>query len=339
MSVKNKCAARIAEFEDMQYFADGRHRFYFETRCNRACRENMNVCLDCSRKNPDSRTQYSRTFDHGLVTEPVPDKSDIYGGKRYLNNAKKWGEPGADVIREAERKKELSVQEKQITVPNITAAEEYKVMTHISGEIAAVKPHTVVMPRKAKDPIKTGIIPIATASETNTSVLEQAVIAAEPVEKKVRKRPQVAAKKVEVAAVIAEQKEEKKESLKEEVKEEPKEKVKPKATVPRKKKTETPYTALAKVAAAKNPLSALNKQEVCIPTHIEKTLETVDTDGYEIEYVKLTKFEHDGVKYFRDMKKQKLYERVKDTSVGKYVGRYDSYSDSIIEDVPDSDSD
>jgi hypothetical protein len=401
-----KCSARIAEFEDLQYFRDGKHRFYFETRCNRVCHDNMNVCLDCSRKNPESRTQYSRTFNHGLVTEPIPDKSDIYGGKRYVDNAKKWGPPGGDVLREAERKRALSNGTNVVTMntnavtmntnavtmnTNVIAAAEYKVIVPISEETAAVNPHTVIMPKKAKEP----------TIALDATTLEQSAIAVEQVEKKVRKRPQASeatkaavilalakkaaeelevvevVKKVEerveeqeqkvsvvkvvekVAAIkvseVVEKKVEKIEPKEKEPKEkepkekepkekepkekEPKEKEKEKKPrAPRKKKIETPYTALSKAAAAKNPLGAINKQEVCIPTHIEKTLETVDTDGYEIEYVRLTKFEHNGIKYFRDMKKQKLYERVKDTSVGKYVGRYDSYSDSIIEDVPDSDS-
>ena len=360
------CKARIVQFSDIQYFGDGKHRFYFESRCNRVC--NDTTCADCSTKNPSSRTQYSRTFNHGLITEPIPEESHIYGGKRYLDNVKKWGEPDPHIIKEAERRRAL-IYEKQSEATSSIAAEEYKVMSRISSETAAIPVED--MPKKASKMS----IPLI-----DTIPLE--IISVDKAEKKVRKRPQVsaavtnaiiaanAAAAAAAAALSTAVEEKQEDSLVEEKQEDilveekqedilveekqedsfgdfcekskkskkPEKPKKPRA--PRKsratKKAETPYETLAKSALAN---SSPSTKEVCIPTHIEKTLDVYDADGYEIEYVRLTKFEHEGVKYFRDMKKQKLYQRVKDSSVGKYVGRYDSYSDSVIEDVPDSDAD
>jgi hypothetical protein len=261
---------------------------------------------------------------------------------------KKWGEPDPYIIKEAERRRAL-IYEKQSEATSSIAAEEYKVMSRISSETAAIPVED--MPKKASKMS----IPLI-----DTIPLE--IISVDKAEKKVRKRPQVsaavtnaiiAANAAAAAAALSTAVEEKQEdSLVEEKQEDsfgdfcekskkskkPEKPKKPRA--PRKsratKKAETPYETLAKSALAN---SSPSTKEVCIPTHIEKTLDVYDADGYEIEYVRLTKFEHEGVKYFRDMKKQKLYQRVKDSSVGKYVGRYDSYSDSVIEDVPDSDAD
>jgi len=326
------CKARIAQFCDIQYFGDGKHRFYFESRCNRECPDEL--CVDCSKKNPSSRTQYSRTFNHGLITEPIPDMSHIYGGKRYLEYVKKWGEPDTLIIQEAERRRDL-LYEKQSKAATTIAAEEYKVMSRISSETAAIPVED--MPKKAS---KTSVLIVDTVPLETIYVNKS--------EKKVRKRPQVSAATTnaiiaattKAAAALSTTStimmvEEKSTDSFENFSEKPKKPSAPKKTrAP--KKLETPYETLAKSALAK---SSPSTKEVCIPTHIEKTLDVYDADGYEIEYVRLTKFEHEGVKYFRDMKKQKLYQRVKDSSVGKYVGRYDSYSDSVIEDVPDSDAD
>jgi hypothetical protein len=79
------------------------------------------------------------------------------------------------------------------------------------------------------------------------------------------------------------------------------------------------------------------QRELTVPTHMERTLEEFDVDGYEIQYVRLTVFEHDGTIYFRDSIKNKLYKRFKETSVGSYVGRYDIRTDTVVTDVPDSD--
>jgi len=77
-------------------------------------------------------------------------------------------------------------------------------------------------------------------------------------------------------------------------------------------------------------------KEVVLPTHQEREQEEVDTEGFEVEVVRVTVFELNGVTYFRDSKKEKLYKRIKEKSVGGYVGRYDARTGTIFE-VPDSD--
>lgn len=102
-----------------------------------------------------------------------------------------------------------------------------------------------------------------------------------------------------------------------------------KVTNSRKKVETTPYSSLV------NKPSLVYK-EVSLPTHIETKLEDIDVDGFTIEYIQLSQFEHDGSTYFRDSKKNKLYKKIKD-KIGPYVGRYNSESDSINTDIPDSD--
>ena len=79
-------------------------------------------------------------------------------------------------------------------------------------------------------------------------------------------------------------------------------------------------------------------KEVVLPTHMESTIEEFDTDGFEIEYVRLSTFEHESQTYFRDSKKNKLYKKIKEKTIGSYVGRYDPDMNMIHMDVPDSDS-
>ena len=105
----------------------------------------------------------------------------------------------------------------------------------------------------------------------------------------------------------------------------------PKKKGGRPKKAEpTPYSSLVNV-------SPRICKEVTLPTHIEKTLEEFATDGYAIEYVKLSSFDVGQTTYFRDSIKNKLYKKHKENRIGDYVGRYDSHTDSIRTDIPDSD--
>ena len=110
----------------------------------------------------------------------------------------------------------------------------------------------------------------------------------------------------------------------------------------RKTKKEEPKPKMAKPKVAKPKVSpkqtsdAFNHKEVAIPTHMEKTMEEFDTEGFEFEYISLVPFEVNETNYFRDRKKDKLYKNTKG-SIGHYVGRWDPDMESIHTEVPDSD--
>jgi hypothetical protein len=86
-----------------------------------------------------------------------------------------------------------------------------------------------------------------------------------------------------------------------------------------------------------NNTQQLVHKEVVLPTHIETNLEEFDTDGFEIEYVKLEVFEANGTTYFRERTKNKLYRKIKDKGIGGYIGRWNPDTESIVTDIPDSD--
>jgi len=98
-----QCTARIATAKSVHYFGDGRHRYYLEFRCDHLCKSNTVLCTNCEKKNPNTRTQDTRTFDHGTVFEPIPDQSHIYGGPWYNAHVTKWGTPSAEQIQVAEQ--------------------------------------------------------------------------------------------------------------------------------------------------------------------------------------------------------------------------------------------
>jgi hypothetical protein len=91
-----------------------------------------------------------------------------------------------------------------------------------------------------------------------------------------------------------------------------------------------PYSSLVQHA------NTLVYKEVSLPTHLEKTVEEVDTEDGEVEYVTLQPFQLHGASYFRDPKKNKLYKNVKQ-KIGEYIGRYDPNKEIIHTDLPDSD--
>jgi len=79
-------------------------------------------------------------------------------------------------------------------------------------------------------------------------------------------------------------------------------------------------------------------KEVTLPTHQEMDMEEYSAEGFHIQYVSISVFTHDGVTYFRDKRKNKLYQYGGPRRVGAYVGRYHPGRDEIFTDLPDSDA-
>jgi hypothetical protein len=260
------CLSRVTDERYARRFGDGEHKFYFEIRCNQPCVQGQDICKKCVKIYPECKNQFCRYFPHGKVTEPIPDRSHIFGGKWYLEHLTEWGEPSQEMVQFAQQHQEAARQGCEVP----SKEDKPSMMQE--------------MPRKQK------------------------VVLEEPLEKPKRSRKiKMAASPVETPVETPE--------------------VKPKKKAAPKKKEVIPVPIA----------STLVHKEVVIPTHKEDTLDEVDTEGYDIEYVKLSLFELDKVTYFRDSKKNKIYKRIKDTQIGGYIGRFDPDTESIDTDIPDSD--
>jgi hypothetical protein len=267
----------------------------------------MDTCAKCSEKSPSTILQHSRKFNHGNINEPIPDNSHIYGGKWYYNALKKWGPPPSEII-------EFAIQY-QKEARNGFVVEETKndeliidEKQSIAQEMPRAKKTEVQTSDETPPPVKRGrkpkVAPVEpsdniTPTETKTPV------------KRTRK-PKVAPETTSEPAITPP--------------------VEPKKRTPAKKKSvETPYSTLV------NSTNQMIHKEVSLPTHIENKLEEIDSEGFQIEYIKLSLFEANGSTYFRDTSKNKLYKKIKEKGIGAYVGRWNPDTESIVSDIPDSD--
>ena len=96
-----QCISRISKVKGILHFAEGRHRFYLEYRCSNNVIINTDKCIRCTDRSTD-KIQSSGKYDHGNVNEPIPDHSQMYGGKWYTNGCAKWGVPSDEDIQKAE---------------------------------------------------------------------------------------------------------------------------------------------------------------------------------------------------------------------------------------------
>ena len=259
------CIGRISKVQGILHFAEGRHRFYLEYRCSNNVIANTNKCIRCTGRTTD-KIQSSGKYDHGNVNEPIPNHSQMYGGKWYIDGCAKWGNPSDIDIKTAEEHRDAAraqFVEHNIVVNNLT---------------------TTIQPRKRTIKHNITDIPILNSNITDIAIPNTVII-------------DVPIIPIPIPAV-------------------------------------QPRKRVVKTKPLPKPLPQI---ESIIATHIEKEIEEFGIDDYEVEYVKLTPFEHNDISYFREPVKNKLFER-KTKTIGAYIGRYDSYTDTIRTDIPDSDS-
>jgi len=286
------CVSRVTAIDARCYFADLKHKFFLEMRCNRPCSDpNRNVCEDCSIKTM-SIIQWCRKIDHGTIDQPIPDRSHLFGGNWYEDGVRKWGAPSKESIALA-----LEHQRKARMINNTTPSK--------------VAPPSPQIDPSHMEPVKRGRKPKAAAaiSKAAPSVESSQVPKEEPVLAPLAAPLEAPSAPLSAAPSAAPVK-------------------KPAVKRSRKPKALTPV---------KMADPSMVQKEVVLPTHMEQEREEVDIDGFDIEYVKLSVFSLGDVTYFRDSKKNKLYKKIKEKTIGGYVGRYDPATETIHTDVPDSD--
>ena len=320
------CIARFAHTSYIQYFADNRHRFYVEIRCNRPCEGSLcDRCKNCNAIR--SNRQHIRTFNHGNVNEPIPDHSHIYGGKWYQDGCNKWGAPPSEIM-------EFAIMYQMEARNGVSISHNVASKAEPNVESNAIMPRSKKIVEDVVIPVIPDVVPVKIKRGRKPKV--GAVHIAPPtIENEESKESKESVESVE-SAESAESVESANKPQKPQ-KRKPSKKVNENETIPkgstRRKKPTEPYSSIIQ----QNHQQQESVKENTIPTHIEHTMEEINSDDYEIEYVKLTLQEIGLITYFRDNKKNKLYKRIKDKHVGEYIGRYHPNTGAIHTDIPDSD--
>lgn len=292
------CISRITDETYAQQFGNGRNKFYLEFRCNLPCTVGKDVCTKCSDKSSANPLQTSRKFNHGKINESIPDASHIFGGKWYNEAVKKYGTPSPDII-------EFAQKYQRDARSGLTQIDELEIQD------------TTELPTPVEQPIKKKGRRPKVMLDGDSSTQE---------EKLKKQQPNVASDMTQ------------NETVETPVNEVVKKTKKPVIVIKKTQTTrKTPPTNTSPYTALVTPTTQLIHKEVTLPTHIESSLEEIDSEGYEIEYVKLQIFEVGQATYFRDSTKNKLYKKIKDKGIGPYVGRWNPDTDSIQTDIPDSD--
>ena len=331
------CIARHAT--DTHFFGDGKHKYYLEKRCGEPRHPDADVCMRCMIRS--SQVQRSRSFPHGKVNEWIPSQSHIYGGAWFAEGVKRWGAPSMEDLYHAEayqrearegfdvpcqwRLEDLNPRgDKEADMPK-KAADPAAPKAPRAPRKKKVEP-APIQPMEPFEPLVAAEATILPSPPASPAEPAESAEPAEPAEPAVLESAKALepAKALESAKAL--------EPLQILDSQEPAKPAKKAKAPPRpRKKKEVPVSPVA------TPTSALptTHRDILLPTHLE-VAERFDADGFEVEIVTLTRFEHEGVPYFRSAR-NKLYRALRSDKIGDYVGRYDPMTDRICRDVEDSD--
>ena len=142
------CLSRMTYPHMKQHFGDGFHVFYMETFCGNPVKSG-DVCELCSRKGP-TRIQWSRRFDHGVISGEIAPHSHIFGSEWYNKKVATYGTPSQAVV-------ELAMEAQRRT----------------RGRIRGVAKPKVIVRRKASTPTSTTSSDSSVVDQLRSSVMKR----------------------------------------------------------------------------------------------------------------------------------------------------------------------
>ena len=165
---KQRCIGRIAKVSGIMHFENGKNRFYLEYRCPNE-QEGIR-CPRCTGRTTD-KIQSSGKFNHGDVNEPIPDASQMYGGKWYRERFEKYGVSAANIAIAEEHVRVARLG----LVPAVVPAVIPDVIPEVVPEpvvipaVLAVKPKPKPRSIKIGKPVSAEVIPKKQTKNRNRS--------------------------------------------------------------------------------------------------------------------------------------------------------------------------
>lgn len=157
----NRCLARTTTSETKLAFGTPRHYFFQESRCKRERTPGQEICIKCFERK-GKPPKYEQDKWHGLITEPIPADSHIYGGEWFESKVTAWGTGTEEDMGRA--KKSQAEAREGLPQPNpvvIAVSEPIKPVEEAKpkrrrvtkkGEVAAAAPEVAPAPVPAPAP-------------------------------------------------------------------------------------------------------------------------------------------------------------------------------------------
>lgn len=286
------CDARLAKKGYYITFGNKKGRCYLEFRCGKKTTQTSGLCTSCETKNPNCRTQDTRTFEHGRVWEPIPEKSHIFGGQWYYENQEKNGEPlSGDIETALKHQKEARKGFPPIEDMLSSAKTTRTTKTPRTKNTTSEKQNNTIM--NAFD--MTSSLSSLSTADTFESTRSESTRSEETSPKRKKKE------------VDPDRSERSKRSQKSTEKQN---------TVPRRKTTTAPPSDFTITLPVQVP-----DQIVVYPIYVEEVQEPYEIA--EIEYITVAEFEYNDDLYYKCNEDNRIFEYLNDGGMGECIGIYE----------------
>ncbi len=293
--------SRLTSEANKQPFGDETHYFYVEKVCNEEAIDETHLCRKCSQKSDATRTQASRQFDHGFIGGEYTEKSHIYDSPWYHDHVALWGEPRPEIVQYAKQFQENAL----IYAGNLNKFGESNVQLEMA-------------PRKKVEGVDSGA---EVGKDGETPVVKPKVVRRKKKMENIESAETGTEGGVEntvLPSTSTPAPEKKRRAVR----------------IPKAEKS--PKTAKTTTQKCANRVEIPQMETAIIANVIEETTEVLPVE--DVMIIRVRSFEHNGRQYFREPNKNKLYEKKTGNVVGEYIGRWNSISETICHDIPDSDA-
>lgn len=96
---ERRCLARITNWEKTNFLIAPRTRVSCVSICRNTPEEGLDLCKKCLSRNVGGKNQ--TPMIHGLLYEPIPDYSRVYGSPWYYDKVREHGEPDPSILKDA----------------------------------------------------------------------------------------------------------------------------------------------------------------------------------------------------------------------------------------------
>lgn len=163
-----QCLGRLVNDKHMGFFGNGKNKFHLELRCERNALPGTSLCGRCHER-PRELGRFHMIVLHGMITEPIPPWSHIFGGEWFQAKVNTYGHPSEEEMAKGRKANLIATA---ATAAGAAEAPPLPVMTTTpsSPSVSQTKPRG-----RAKKQTTSKLQPVASTTSIATSMTDISV--------------------------------------------------------------------------------------------------------------------------------------------------------------------
>jgi hypothetical protein len=184
-----QCSGRLVDdIRAFGFFGNGKNKFHLELRCQGKSVANTKLCGKCLER-PTELGKYHSALLHGLIGEPPPPWSHVFGGEWYRAKVVTYGEPDEkEMAKGKAAQAEANKGIDQLIVPVVEAPIQKKVgetektkvkrtyKKKVQSPEAQTEPQTQTIPQESESQPKKPKVPAQAIESIETPIDDKEIV-------------------------------------------------------------------------------------------------------------------------------------------------------------------